>query len=75
MRITLEVKNKWGIVNRSIITPARVRNVEEMQSDGVFVAVQVRSPIYCATHYAHGQSWEDLKRRSSHGDPHRISIL
>ncbi|XP_019168535.1 PREDICTED: uncharacterized protein LOC109164457 [Ipomoea nil] len=82
MQVALEVKNKWSLVDGSIEKPAR--------SQGHYASwrrcnLMIKSWILKAVHPSIAQSiiymddaeevWNDLKRRFSQRDPHRISTL
>ncbi|XP_019181634.1 PREDICTED: uncharacterized protein LOC109176683 [Ipomoea nil] len=82
MQVPLEVKNKWSIVDGSIEKPDR--------NHGHYASsrrcnLMIKSWILKAVHPSIAQSiiymddakeiWNDLKKRFSQRDPHRISIL
>ncbi|XP_019157166.1 PREDICTED: uncharacterized protein LOC109153757 [Ipomoea nil] len=82
MRIALEVKNKWSIVDGSIIAPTNSqpefpvwRSCNLMVCSWIFKALHP-SIVQSIMHMDKAKDvWEDLLRRFSQRDPHRISAL
>ncbi|XP_019188880.1 PREDICTED: uncharacterized protein LOC109183150 [Ipomoea nil] len=82
MRVALEVKNKWSVVDGSITTPDRTSSqYAAWRRCNLMVCSWIRKSV----HPTIAQSimymdkarevWNDLSRRFSQQDPHRISIL
>ncbi|XP_019162676.1 PREDICTED: uncharacterized protein LOC109159108 [Ipomoea nil] len=82
MRMALEIKNKWGLVDGSIVTPSR--------DDAQYLAWRRCNLIVCSwlfksvdttiaqsiIHFDKCRDiWEDLRKRFSQCDAQRISIL
>ncbi|XP_019179606.1 PREDICTED: uncharacterized protein LOC109174828 [Ipomoea nil] len=82
MKIALEVKNKWTIVNGSTLPPSREqsqyaawRRCNLMICSWIFKSV-LPSIAQSVMHFDDAKSvWDDLKRRFSQQDAQRISIL
>ncbi|XP_019196007.1 PREDICTED: uncharacterized protein LOC109189835 [Ipomoea nil] len=82
MRIALEVKNKWSIVDDTMIAPARShpqyaawRRCNLLVCSWIFKSVN-SSIAQSIIHLDQATDvWEDLKRRFSHHDAQKISSL
>lgn len=82
MTMALEVRNKLGIVDGTVKAPA---GTDPQYSAWRRCDIMVRSWILKAISPSIAQSvlhvdrakdlWNELRRRFSHGDPHRISAL
>ncbi|XP_019177577.1 PREDICTED: uncharacterized protein LOC109172805 [Ipomoea nil] len=82
MRVALEVKNKWGIIDGSVPVPERTHSQYNAWRRCNLIA---SSWILRSVHTSIAQSvmymdsakeiWNDLQRRFSQRDPHQISSL
>ncbi|XP_019199436.1 PREDICTED: uncharacterized protein LOC109193086 isoform X2 [Ipomoea nil] len=82
MRMALEIKNKWALVDGSIPVPNSDQpNYSSWKRCNLIVSswiLKSLSPSIAQSvmYLKHAKEiWDDLKRRFSQGDPHRISQL